>query len=266
MLIDSGNGDDEALGVVTDSSGNVYVAGYGKNLASGSTSEDVWIKKFSSNGTLSCEQKLDEGAANLADRATAIAANVSSSKIYIAGYKTVSGPDQQMFVKRLRMSDCSIEASATGNSSGTLDYATAIKVDSTGAVYVVGVNSSTDKDWWIRKYSAALAMSAEFNQSVTGSHEPFGLAIDSSNKLYVGGYKSNSSQDAWLRQFNSSLVENTSTWNRVYDGAGDHDQITALVTTSGSVDGNNVYMIGWGGNIVGGSSGADWWIKKLAGP
>lgn len=50
------------------------------------------------------------------------------------------------------------------------------------------------------------------------------------------------------------------------DDASDQDQITALVTTSGSVDGNNVYMIGWGANIVGGSSVADWWIKKIAGP
>jgi hypothetical protein len=48
MLINSGNGNDEALGVTTDSSSNVYVVGYGRNLAGGSSGEDVWLKKFQS--------------------------------------------------------------------------------------------------------------------------------------------------------------------------------------------------------------------------
>lgn len=108
LTYDGASGDDRPLAGAVDSNGNLYVASYGKNLASGSTSEDVWIKKFSSSGTLSCEQKPDEGASNLADRATAIAVNISNSKIYITGCKTVSRPDRQMFVKRLRMFDCSI--------------------------------------------------------------------------------------------------------------------------------------------------------------
>ena len=270
MLINSGNGNDEAMGVATDSAGNVYVVGYGRNLASGTSGEDVWIKKFSSNGVLSCEQQLDEGAANLSDRATSIAVNNTSSKIYVAGYKTVAGPDQRLFVKRLRMSDCSIEASATGNSAGTADYAAAVKIDNAGAVYVAGVYSSPDQDWWIQKYTSALALSAEYNTIVNRQHVAQAIGVDSANRIYVGGYKTTSgaanSQDVWLRQFSSSLVEN-SAWNKIYDsGYSNNDQATAVVVTSGSIDADNVYMIGWSTNIVGGSSGADWWIKKLAGP
>jgi hypothetical protein len=74
------------------------------------------------------------------------------------------------------------------------------------------------------------------------------------------------SQDAWLRQFNSSLVENTGSWNKTFDGASSNDQVTAVVVTSGSIDTDHVYMIGWSTNLVGGSSSGDWWIKKLAGP
>lgn len=269
MLINSGNGHDEALGVTTDASGNVYVAGYGRNIAGASSGEDVWIKKFQSNGTLLCEQKLDEGSASLADRATSIAINNTSSKIYITGYKTAVGPDQRLFVKRLRMSDCSIEASATGSSSGSADYGASIKVDSAGAVYVAGVYSAFDQDWWIQKYSAALALSTEINANVNRSHGALALGIDSNNRIYVGGYKTMSaapnSQDTWLRQFNSSLAENM-TWNKTFDGASGHDQVTAIVVTSGAIDADNVYMIGWSTNLVGGSSSMDWWIKKLAGP
>jgi hypothetical protein len=71
----------------------------------------------------------------------------------------------------------------------------------------------------------------------------------------------------WVRQFNSSLAENTGAWDKVYNGTGAAaDQVTALVTTSGSIDADNLYVIGWSTNLVGGSSGVDWWIKKLAGP
>ncbi len=270
MLINSGNGNDEALGVTTDSSGNVYVAGYGRNIAGASSGDDVWLKKFQSDGTLLCEQKLDDGAANLTDRATAVAVNSSTSKIYIAGYHTATGPDQRLFVKRLRMSDCTVEVSATGNSSGSADYAASIKIDSAGSVYVAGVTSSADMDWWIQKYSASLALTSEINTTVIRDHAANALAIDSSDRVYVGGYKSAtpqiSSQDLWVRQFSSSLVENTSSWNKVFNGAGAADQVTALVTTSGSLDADNLFVIGWSTNLVGGSSGADWWIKKLAGP
>ncbi|MEI6399424.1 MAG: hypothetical protein WCO71_11700, partial [Pseudomonadota bacterium] len=266
MLIDSGFGNDEALGVASDSSGNVYVVGYGRNLTGGSTSEDMWIKKFQSNGVLSCEQKLDEGASNLSDRANAVAVNNSSQKIFIAGYKTVTGPDRQMVVKRLRMSDCSIEATSVGNSVGTLDYASTIRVDSAGSVFVSGTTSSTDQDWWVRKYSAALALSSEFNTTVAGNHEALGLAVDSNSNVYVGGYKTGATQDLWLRQFSSTLVENTGTWDKVIDGASGNDQVSAVVISSGTGDTDNVYMIGWGTNLIGGASGADWWIRKYAGP
>ena len=270
MLINSGNGNDEALGVATDSSGNVYVVGYGRNIASASSGEDVWLKKFQSDGSLVCEQKLDEGGASLTDHATAVAVNNSSSKIYITGYKTAAGSDQRLFVKRLRMSDCSIEASATGDSAGSADYAASIKIDSTGAVYVAGVYSAADQDWWVQKYTSSLALSANSNQLVNRNHVAQAIGIDSGNRVYVGGYKTMSaapnSQDVWLRQFNSSLAENTTTWNKTFDGASSNDQATAVVVTSGSIDADNVYMIGWSTNLVGGSSNADWWIKKLAGP
>lgn len=167
------------------------------------------------------------------------------------------------------MSDCSVEASATGNSAGSADYAAAIRLDSTGAVYVSGVNSS-NQDWWIQKYTSALALSSDYNVGITFSHAAQAIGIDSSNRVYVGGYKTTSaapnSQDAWLRRFNSSLVEDTTNWNKTFDGANSNDQVTAVVVTSGSIDTDNIYMIGWATNLVGGSSSMDWWIKKLAGP
>jgi hypothetical protein len=101
---------------------------------------------------------------------------------------------------------------------------------------------------------------------VAGSHEANSIAVDGNGKIYVGGYKTNSSEDLWLRQFSSTQVENTSSWNHVLDASGGNDRITAVVISGGSGDSNNVYMIGWGANIVGGASNSDWWIRKYAGP
>jgi hypothetical protein len=266
MLIDSGFGDDEALGVVTDSAGNVFVVGYGRNLAGAATGDDLWIKKFTGSGVLACEQKLDEGGANLSDRLTAVAINNATAKLYVAGYKTVTGPDQQWVVKRLRTSDCSVESTATGNSAGVGDYATAVRVDNAGNVIVTGVNSVSGQDWWIRKYSAALALSGEYNPAAGGIQRPQGLAIDSANRIYVGGFKTNASQDSWVRQFSSSVTENLPAWNQISDGAGAADQISAVLTSTGINNTDQIYVIGWSTNKVSGASGADWWIRKLAGP
>jgi hypothetical protein len=266
MLIDSGNGDDEALGIATDSSGNVYIAGYGNKLAGASSGADLWMKKFSSSGVFSCEIKLDEGGANLADKLTSIAVNSASAKVFVAGYKTVTGPDAQMIVKRFRASDCSVEASATGNSAGTGDYATSVKLDASGNVIVAGVNSAAGTDWWIRKYTSSLALSSEHNPAGATTQIPLAVAVDSSGKIYAGGYQTNAGQDLWLRQFSSTLVENVASWNLVLNPGGSSDQVTATVISGGTGNTDHVYMIGWSGNVVSGSSGNDWFIRKLAGP
>jgi hypothetical protein len=159
-----------------------------------------------------------------------------------------------------------VESTATANSSGVGDYSTSIKIDGSGNVLVAGVNSASGQDWWVRKYSSALALSSEFNPATGSLRLPLGLAIDSANRIYVGGYKTNANQDTWLRQFNSSLTENVGSWNQVTDGASDADQTAAVVISTGTNNADQIYTIGWSTNKVAGSSGADWWIKKLAGP
>jgi hypothetical protein len=141
-----------------------------------------------------------------------------------------------------------------------------VRVDNAGNVIVTGVNSVSGQDWWIRKYSAALALSGEYNPAAGGIQRPQGLAIDSANRIYVGGFKTNASQDSWVRQFSSSVTENLPAWNQISDGAGAADQISAVLTSTGINNTDQIYVIGWSTNKVSGASGADWWIRKLAGP
>ncbi|MCX6117714.1 MAG: hypothetical protein NT027_09245 [Proteobacteria bacterium] len=264
IILDGNGGNDEAMAVAVDSSANVYVVGYGTNIVGVSSGEDIWIRKYSSAGVLACEQKLDGGGASLADRALSIAVNNGTSKMFVAGYQTAGGGDQQMVVRRLRTSDCTIEATQTSNSAGSSDQAAAIRLDSSGNVFVSGRDSSTDSDWWIKKYSAALIQQAEFNTGVASTHEALAINIDTSGNVYAGGYKSGATQDWWLRQFSSTLVEDTANWDKVIDAGGSNDQITSIAIGTATYDTGNVYVIGWGTNIANGGSGADWWIRKYS--
>lgn len=265
VILDGGVGDDEAMAAATDSSGNLYIVGYGTNLTGIASGKDAWVRKYTSAGVLGCEQKID-GGANLDDAALAVAVNSSTGKFYVAGYQTVAGPDQQMVLRRLRTSDCTIEMTVSGNSAGTSDVASSVRIDSAGNVYIAGRNSGTDSDWWIRKYSAALIQQTDFSPAVAGNHEALALGIDASNNIFAGGYKTGATQDWWLRKFSNALVEDTSHWDKVLDGNSGADQITAIVIGTGTNDVGSVYAIGWGTNVVSGSSGADWWVRKFAGP
>ncbi|MCX6123933.1 MAG: hypothetical protein NTV34_04180, partial [Proteobacteria bacterium] len=245
IVLDGNSGNDEAMAVAVDTSSNVFVVGYGTNIAGGSTGEDIWIRKYSSAGVLGCEQKIDGGSASLGDRALSVVVNSATNKLYVAGYQTTAGPDQQMVVRRLRTSDCSIEVTATGNSAGASDQGAGVALDSSGNVYMSGRLSETDSDWWIRKYSAALVLQSEYNSGVAGSHEALSIALDTSNNIYLGGYKNGATNDWWLRQFNTSLTEDSGNWDKVIDAASGADQITSIAIGTGTSDVGAVYVIGW---------------------
>jgi hypothetical protein len=266
IILDGNSGNDEPMAVAVDSSNNVIVVGYGSNIVGGGSGEDIWIRKYSSAGILGCEQKIDGGGPNLADRGVGLVVNSGTAKAYFTGFQTEAGGDQQMVVRRMRISDCAIEVTQLANSAGTADDGSSIALDSSGNVYVVGKNSSTDSDWWIRKYSSALVFQSEFNTGVAGSHDAKAVRIDAANNIYVGGYKTGATSDWWLRQFNTSLTEDVANWDKVIDVNASSDQISSISIGTGSNDVGSVYVIGWGTNISSGGSGEDWWIRKYSGP
>ena len=57
----------------------------------------------------------------------------------------------------------------------------------------------------------------------------------------------------------SYMYENISSWNKTYDGRGISD--TAYDITTDSQD--NIYVVGYGGNLNSTDTGLDWWIMKF---
>ena len=159
--------------------------------------------------------------------------------------------------------------------NGGFDEVRGSCVDSNDNVYFVGeatniYNSSSDKDFWIKKfYSNGTEDIDNWNLSFDGNDGndvPYGgCTIDGEDNVYFGGQATNlvgaaTNGDLWIKKFNSSGYEYNFTegWNKSFDGNGDADIVYSVL-----VEGNDVYVAGTGTDIVGGSSGADWWIKKF---
>ena len=132
---------EEANGVATDSSGNVYVAGRTVGGLDGNShrgSEDLFVVKYNSSGTKQWTQQL--GTSNI-DYANGVATD-SSGNVYVAGYTeggldgNSSAGDRDLFVVKYNSSGTKQWTQQLGSSA--VDIAYGVATDSSGSVYVTG--------------------------------------------------------------------------------------------------------------------------------
>ena len=222
-MFDGSNDSDILYSTAVDSNNNLYVVGCGYNIVSGSNSWDWWIKKFDSDG-----------------------------------------------------SEDTINWNKKYNSNGTfmaLDMAYTISIDSNNNIYVAGygynlVSGLSGQDWWIKKFdSDGNEDTTNWNLSFDNSNDSdsvHSLKIDSNNNVYAVGHgtslvSSSSNSDWWIKKFDANGIEDAANWNKKIDGDGSDDVATSIAIDSN----NNIYVSGYGTNLVSSSSGSDWWIKKF---
>ncbi len=194
---------DFANGVVTDSSGNVYVTGGTKGGLDGNTSAgntDLFVLKYNSSGTKQWTKQLGSSGR---DSANAIAID-SSGNLYVAGmtfggldWNTNSGAND-LFVVKYNSSGTKQWTEQLGTPSS--DAANAVATDSSGNVYVAGVTygvlgdqNKGNSDLFVVKYNSSGTKQWVEKQNGTEQNgtdmwdEARGVVTDSSGNVYVVG-------------------------------------------------------------------------------
>ncbi len=240
--------------IVIDSTSNVYVAGYGSELVSASSSYDWWIKKFSFDGT-----ELDFGGSSAAPCGTGTSPCSTNTKDLVFDHNN-------------------------GN-----DAILSMVLDHSGSIIVAGygdniVDDYSKTDWWIKKFSTSgveldfggaslvpcgsgtTPCSTNVKDRAYDGNSSIDIAkavmTDSLGNIYIAGFGSrlinvSSSTDCWVKKFSMSGIEDTANWNKMYNGTTYDEVYSIAADASGSI-----IVAGYGHNLVSASSGNDWWIKK----
>jgi uncharacterized delta-60 repeat protein len=214
---------DEARGVATDSSGNVYVTGYTEGGLDGNTSvgkADLFVVKYNSSGTKQWTKQLGTWDSDFANGV----ATDSSGNVYVTGstYRNLDGNtsagNADLFVVKYYDNGTKQWTKQLGSSSR--DYANGIVTDSSGSVYVSGTTyggldgntSAGNADLFVVKYNSSGTKQWTKQLGTSSTDTANGVATDSSGNVYVaggtyGGLDGNTSagdNDLFVVKYNSS--------------------------------------------------------------
>lgn len=238
-VFDNANQKDNLNDITTDSLGNVYVIGSSTNLVNATSGKDLWLKKFSENGTedASWEMKIDHASGKDAGRDVRVD---SEGNIYVAGIShnlVAGGSGKDIWIKKFKPDGTEITAGWDKqiDHNNSTDNISEISIDANDNVYLVLkgeniVSATSGEDWWIQKYDkngiedsswagadadtvAPIVSGKVFDSGGTDALR--GLFFDSQGNIYMGGKGENlvtgsSQNDVWIKKFDSSGVEDTS--------------------------------------------------------
>lgn len=142
--------------------------------------------------------------------------------------------------------------------SGEISSATC---DNNGNIYLVGT-ATLRGFWWIKKLdSNGDEDKINWNKSFYDGHAQ-SVVTDTDVNVYIAGYGSgmnpSTGNDWWIKKFDANGNEDILNWNKTFDGNGSTDIVNSIATDTIG----NVYVAGYGSNLIG-STFSDWWIKKF---
>ncbi len=261
-----GNGEDDAVAIASDSSGNVYVTGV--SLGSG-TGSDYATVKYDSAGQEQWVARYN-GPANGSDYARAIAVD-SSGNVYVTGRSLGAGTNLDYATVKYNSAGQEQWVARYNGPANDADDAFAIAVDSLGNVCVTGTSlgsgafddyttikyNSAGQEQWVARYPGPIA---------------WAIAVDGSGNVYVTGESVGDRRtgvDYVTIKYDSAGQEQ---WVARYNGSrnGGYDRAQAI-----AVDGSgNVYVTGFSAGartfdyatVKYDSAGQQQWVARYNGP
>jgi uncharacterized delta-60 repeat protein len=220
------NGDDKAYAIVTDSLGNIYVAGYTTNVSSGI---DMLVAKFNSEGVLQWSRPLN-GPGNSEDKAYAVVVD-KALNVYIAGYSTGIGSNHDFTTSKISPSGVLLwfqRYNAPGNGD---DEAKSLILDDSANVYVTGTITISNTEIYTIKYNTNGVYQWGQVYSGPGNDEDkaYAIIVDAARNIYVAGSSIgfNTGSDYILLKYNLNGV---SQWTRRYSGPGNESDKAYAIT------------------------------------
>jgi uncharacterized delta-60 repeat protein len=216
-----GNGLDYATGIMTDNSGNVYVCGYSR--ISG-TFEDYVLIKYSPDGVQQWVQRYN-GPGGFGDWARGMDIDTNGN-IYVTGESVGSGTSIDYCTVKYNPAGVLQWAARYHGTGNYYDFATAVKTDGSGNVYVTGYTFSgtvTEQDYCTIKYNSNGVQQwlATYNAPADSWEQAYYIALDGAGNVFVSGFAigANSGTDYCTIKYNNSGVQQ---WVNTYNGPGNY--------------------------------------------
>lgn len=246
-------------GVTTDSSGNVYTAGYTQTQGAGLG--DFLIAKYNSAGTIQFQRSLGGAAADLAN---AIAID-SSSNAYIAGYYTSGTNLLGLIAKYNSAGTIQWQRGLSGPGTQTVIYG--VSVDSADNILTTGLyRSGTNNELFLAKWDPSGSLTWQRSLQTPGADSGYAVGTDSSNNIYVAGsYGSGVATNLLVAKWNSS---GTLQWQVGLSGSGNKELYGIAVTPDGTSYVTGIHSAGPSQDIFAGkldSQGTVIWQRGLSG-
>lgn len=263
------NGDDEAVSIDVDASGNSYVTGY--STGSG-TFKDFLTIKYSPAGEMLWASRYN-GKGNDDDVPSSIKVS-SAGSVYVTGYGVGSFTSEDYVTIKYTSAGNQQWVSVYNNDSAdNIDIALSMVLDISGNVYVTGYSYGLkNEDYATIKYNSngTEQWVARFNGNSDMYDIANGIAIDLSGNVYVTGfsYDSVSAENYATIKYNSSGVQQ---WISIFNGSANDFDITSGIAVDNS---GNVYVTGYSYNnstsedyatVKYNSSGSQQWVSLYNG-
>jgi hypothetical protein len=268
---DGSNGKDEALAIVVDDSGYVYVTGYTYNSTTDydygtikyyPSGDTVWIRKYS-------------GPDNGDDEGFDIAVD-DSGYVYVTGMISSNGSGVDYGTIKYHPNGDTVWVRRYNGPGNSTDNPYALAMDDSGYVYVTGYSngSATSADYatikyrsdgdtvWVRRYDGPASL----------ADVAYAMAVDGSGSVYVTGGSRGSGtwEDCATIKYHTN---GDTAWVRRYNNPSQNGYDRGLAIAVDAKD--NVYVAGWSDGTGTGAdyftiryypSGDTAWVRRYDGP